>query len=391
MKEGLSSKSGIIRKTLARSPKGASKGGQPMEKFYIGMDIHNKKTMYVIQNEQGSIIGRGSVDTTKDGYTALFIGKEIPPDTEVAIESGEKMYWANLVLMELRMRPVVISAQEVRARARRPNQKSDYRDALEICDGLRRGIYTSIVYVPPPEVQHLREILSRRQHFVKECTRQRNAAKFLIRTKGITLRKSPNLRTITGWEQLINMKEVEDIRGYLGMHYQIWKTANEFIGDLEKKMDKAGEPFKKLLDLLQTMPGVGVVTSTAFVSSLGDAGRFRTSSEVASYIGLVPSTYDSGEKQRHGHITKSGSSYMRSLLCEAAHHAGRSGHPLNALWKRHIIKGGYKKTVTIMAHRMARILFAMWRHNEAFDPNKMESNKPQPKKATRTYRIKSAA
>jgi len=337
-------------------------------------------------DEQGNIIDRGSVDTSKESYMGLLVGKKIPSDTQVAFESGEKMYWANSILIELGMRPVVVSAQEVRAKARRPNQKSDHRDAFEICDGLRRGIYTSIVYVPTPELQNLRKILSRRQHFVKECTRQRNAAKFLIRNLGLNLHKKLCISTTAGWEQLLNMKEVETIAAYLTMHYQLWKMANQFVNDLEKEMDEASKPFKELLELLQTMPGVGPITSTAFVTALGDASRFRTAAEVASYIGLVPSTYDSGEKQRHGHITKNGPAHLRSLLCEAAHHAGKPSHPMNASWRKHMVKSGYKKAITAIAHRMARILFAMWKHQEAFDPNRLQSSKP-----TKTYRIKNAA
>ena len=47
------------------------------------------------------------------------------------------------------------------------------------------------------------------------------------------------------------------------------------------------------------------------------------------YIGLVPFTYDTGEIQRHGHITKRGSGELRAVLCEAAQHAASKRHPLN--------------------------------------------------------------
>lgn len=365
---------------------GPQERGQPMETYYIGMDVHNKKTMYVIMDEQGKVVDRGSINTIKHEYEELLTRKKIPKDTKVAFESGEKMYWASMVLIEAGMLPVVISAQEVRAKARRQKQKSDHRDAFEICDGLRRDIYTSIVYVPPPEVQQLRKVLSRRRHFVEECTRQINAAKFLVRRVG-NLHRRLGLTTVAGWERLLKEEKVAGIRKYLTMHYQIWKQANEILGALDKELAEACKPFKDLLKLLQTMPGVGPITSSAFVAAIGDMNRFRTAAEVASYIGVVPSTYDSGGKERHGHITKSGPSYLRSLLCEAAHHAARTDHPMHASWKKHMVKSGYKKAVTAIGHRIVRVMFSMWKNGQAFDPTKLQSSG----KPTRTYRLKNVA
>lgn len=357
-----------------------------METYYIGMDIHHKKTMYVIMDAPGNVVDRGSVNTNRYEYAGLLTRNKIPKDTKVAFESGEKMYWATTVLVESGMVPIAVSAQEVRAKARRPNQKSDHRDAFEICDGLRRGIYTSIVYIPPPEIQKLRQILSRRRHFVEECTRQINAARFLVRSTGSSNRRL-GLITETGWERLLNDKTVAGVKKYLGMHYQMWKQAKKSLAVLDKELAEACKPFNELLELLQTMPGVGPITSAAFVAALGSISRFRTAAEVASYIGVVPSTYDSGGKERHGHITKNGPSYIRSLLCEAAHHAARVDHPMHASWKRHMVKGGYKKAVTATGHRVVRILFSMWKNNQVFDPTKLQpAGKP-----ARTYRLKTAA
>jgi transposase len=361
--------------------------GQPMESYYIGMDIHHKKTMYVVMDEAGKIVDRGSINTTQEEYAGLFFKGKIPAGTKVALESGDKMYWASKILVEAGMQPVVISAQEVRARARRPNQKSDHRDAFEICDGLRRNIYTSIVYVPPPEVQKLRQILSRRRHFVEECTRQINAAKFLVRGVG-DIHRRLGLITVSGWERLLKEEKVASIRKYLTMHYRIWKQAKEILVVLDKELMDACKPFKELLELLQTMPGVGSITSAAFVAAIGDISRFRTAAEVASYIGVVPSTYDSGGKERHGHITKSGPSYVRSLLCEAAHHAARADHPMHPSWKKHMVKSGYKKAVTAIGHRIVRILFSMWKNGQAFDPAKLL---PAGAPATRVYKLKRVA
>jgi transposase len=391
MKGGLSLSKRYYPPTINEvTPKGPQERRQPLKTYYIGMDIHHKKTMYVIMDEPGNVIDRGSINTNRDEYAGMLARNKVPQDTKVGFESGEKMYWATTVLIEVGMTPIAINAHEVRAKARRPNQKSDHRDAFEICDGLRRGIYTSIVYVPTPEVQKLRRILSRRRFFVKEGTRQLNGARFLLRRLGMGDRKRPGLAKDGDWEKLLKSKEHEEIRGHLSMHYEMWKVARKLVAELDGELAEAGKPFKVLLKLLQTMPGVGPITSVAYVAAIGDISRFRTAAEGASYLGLVPSTFDSGERERHGHITKRGPSYVRSLLCECAHHAAKVDHPLHAFWKRRMVRSGYKKAVTAVSHRMAKILFAMWKNNEKFDPEKLRPVEPV-KKPSRNYRLKRAA
>jgi transposase len=66
-----------------------------------------------------------------------------------------------------------------------------------------------------------------------------------------------------------------------------------------------------------TQPGVGPVTALAFAVTIGDVGRFATSGQVASYVGLIPREHSSGGKQRLGAISKQGNRFLRQLLVEA--------------------------------------------------------------------------
>ncbi len=67
-----------------------------------------------------------------------------------------------------------------------------------------------------------------------------------------------------------------------------------------------------------TQPGVGPITSLAFVLTMGDVSRFPRGKQVASYLGLIPREYSSGGHQRLGSISKQGNRFMRMLLVEAA-------------------------------------------------------------------------
>ena len=75
--------------------------------------------------------------------------------------------------------------------------------------------------------------------------------------------------------------------------------------------------------LLMTQPGVGPITSMAFVLTMGNVSRFKRGKQVASYLGLIPREYSSGGHQRFGSISKQGNGFMRMLLVEAAQVAVR--------------------------------------------------------------------
>jgi transposase len=76
------------------------------------------------------------------------------------------------------------------------------RDAFELCEGLRRGIYRSIVHVPRPEISRLRDTLSRRHHFVRLQAAQVGAVKALLRAAGLG-RLSRSLGSEAGWARVI--------------------------------------------------------------------------------------------------------------------------------------------------------------------------------------------
>jgi Transposase and inactivated derivatives len=218
---------------------------------------------------------------------------------------------------------VIIDAREVRAKARRPNQKSDSRDAYEICDGLRRGIYSSSVHVPEAGIEKLRQILSRRRHFIRIKISQVNAAKHQLRAVGLG-NLSRTLTTAEAWSKLLDHPALRPLKSMLSHHADIWRLADEKVDIFNAELEKAIEPYRTAIERLQSVPGVGPITAATFVAVVADPKRFQSSAHLASYAGLVPSTYDSGGRERHGRITRRGSAELRTMLVEAAQQPGGS-------------------------------------------------------------------
>lgn len=342
-----------------------------MSARYVGLDAHSKSCVYVIQDGEGRPAGEGRVPTTLEGLALLRERHQLPPGTRVALESGTVAFFVARRLEALGLDPRVVDASEVRAKAVRPNQKSDRRDAIELCEGLRRGIYRTRVHVPPEAIEQLRETLGRRRHFVRIRTMEVNATKRLLRTAGLPA-LARSLRSEKAWDRLLQAVAFSpSLHAFVSAHRALWTCAREQIARLEESLAAQGAPFSNELDRLQTVPGVGPIVALTALAAFSDVQRFPSAKHAASYAGLVPAGYDSGETVRRGRITKRGSNELRAMLCEAAHHAARPNHPLNPFFASIAARRGYKMAVVAVAHRLCRILYAMLRRKRDFDLSRL--------------------
>lgn len=343
-----------------------------MNELYIGMDVHSKSIYCIAQDWFGKVLFDGRIETKPEvikEFLMNFPGGRVPKGTRIGFESGTQATWLSRLLDSLGMEPLVIDAHEVRKKARRIGQKTDRRDAFEICEGIRKQMYDSIVYIPDEETQKLKDILKKRRHFVNICVREKNSAKALLRGTGISTSRLP-LKGKTSWENLCK-RLGDNYRGsYARMHMDVWEMAYKKVEELEVELNEALEPFKDIMDILTTVPGVGLITAATFIGTVGTPRRFPDSSRVVSYVGLAASTFDSGEHTRHGSITKRGPAELRTMLCEAAQSARKSNNPFNPYFLKICSKKGYKKAIVAVAHKMAKILYQMWKRKESFDIRK---------------------
>jgi transposase len=343
----------------------------------------------VIQTTDGKVAGRGEIPTTPAGFSDLTMTYKLGSGTRAALERGSVAFFVARTLSYLGIDPVVVDAYGVRAKAHRPTQKSDSRDAFELCEGLRRGIYRSIVHVPRPEICRLRETLSRRRYFVRVQSAQVVTAKGLLRARGLSELTRLRLLTDDSWNKLIGSLGMHpDLQGQVEHHWALWCCAKAQVATLEASLQTQVEKsFSDDVRRLQTIPGVGAIVASTAIAVLSAVGRFEDAKHVASYAGLVPSTHQSGDRDAHGRITKKGSGELRAMLREAAHHAGRPQHPLHPYFVRLCARRGYKTATIAVAHRLCRIIFAMLRNKADFDASKLRiEHGPFEQRIVRAYR-----
>ena len=206
-----------------------------------------------------------------------------------------------------------IRASEVR------EQKNDRRDAALILKLLLEGRFPRI-WTPSGEEKDLRQLLIHRHKLVRIRVQVKNELQHLAMNQGVT--RAGKLWSKAGEKVLSELplkpwasRRRQDL-------FKIREMLNGQIDLLDQAVVQAAQNNEKAR-LLMTQPGVGPITSMAFVLTMGDVSRFPRGKQVASYLGLIPREYSSGGHQRFGPISKQGNGFLRMLLVEAAQVAVR--------------------------------------------------------------------
>lgn len=142
---------------------------------------------------------------------------------------------------------------------------------------------------------------------------------------------------------------------------------------LERDLDRLGQGIEAVRHL-RSVPGIGPLTATALVAFVGTIHRFASARRFASYLGLVPKEFSSGETRRLGRISKQGDTYLRTLLIHGARSilnaAKRKTRPDDlARWALGIeATRGHNKAAVALANKLARIAWSVWRDDRDYEP-----------------------
>lgn len=153
---------------------------------------------------------------------------------------------------------------------------------------------------------------------------------------------------------------------------------NERIGTLDAQIlscDRRIEALARECEAarrLMAIPGIGPVTATAIVSTVGPAREFKNGRQFAGWLGLVPRQYSTGGKVRLGRITKQGDVYLRTLLIHGTRAVLMRVHERTdraSSWVRGLIeRRGYKRAAVALAAKSARTIWAMLAKGQTYAP-----------------------
>jgi len=322
----------------------------------IGCDFHPSYQQIVVWDQvSGEVVEKALSHERKEEVRAFYAGLQGP--VRVGIEASGQSQWFEQMLGELGHEVRIGDAAKIRAATDR-KQKTDRRDAELLVKLLEEGRFPQI-WVPTPAERDVRQLLLHRHKLVRMRTQVKNQLQALALNQG--LQRKGKLWSVAGRKQLealpllpwASRRRAE----LLGLLDQLEKSLEE----LDRATTEQANTRREVRRLM-THPGVGPVTALAFVLTLGPPQRFRRGKQVASYFGLIPSEYSSGEgKQRLGHISKQGSSFVRGLLVEAAQSAVRHEPQLRREYQRLAQRRCRALAKVAMARKLAVRLYWMLR------------------------------
>ena len=320
----------------------------------IGCDLHaRQQTLAILETITGETV---NLTLMHEGNNVREFYAQLPRPMLVGIEATGSMHWFLNLMAELGIECRVGHPAQIRAAEPR-KQKHDRRDADLILKLLAENRFPAI-WLPSQELLDLRALLLHRHQWVRLRTRIQNALQAIALANG--LRRGPGLWSHDGQAKIALLP--------LSPHSAYRRDAllamyGKMESEIEKLTQRVAEQaeHRSRAQLLMTHPGVGPITALATEVFLGDPRRFADGKALASYAGIIPREYSSGDHQRLGGVTKQGSPLLRFFWGEAGAHAVRRDPELKRFYRRKLVQKGLGKARVAVARKLGIRLWIMLR------------------------------
>jgi transposase len=298
------------------------------QNIYVGFDVHLNSWKVTILTEKVAVKTFSQDPNPELLYQ--YLKRNFPGGNYYsAYEAGFCGYWIHNKLLSLGINSIVVNPADIPTTNKERVQKEDKRDSKKIARSLRSGDLKAI-YVPDIKTLEDRGLLRARATMVKDLTRFKNRIKSFLHFHGIeypeSFRKPQShwSNRFMTWLESIELTE-ESGKISLGSFIHQSKNLRATVLDLTKQIQilSQTEHYQNDVKLLRSLPGIGVLTAMIILTELETILRFSNLDKLCCYIGLVPSTNSSGEREIAGDITSRGHSVLRNAIIESAWTAAR--------------------------------------------------------------------
>jgi len=320
-------------------------------KLFIGIDMH--KASWSIRLATDLFQGKRMTIPADPENLRNFVEKNFP-DHEVhcAYEAGCCGYSAHRAFQGFGWNSLVFNPSDISRTGKSQFQKSDQIDADLICRELRDNRLVGIT-VPDMERDHLRCLFRRRNDLVKDLRQIKSKIKMQLLYLGI---KPPpefdNANWTKGFRRWIDELsfENETVKAAMNSRKAQFDFIEASVREVSNELRKyCRQHYKKDYRLLRSVPGIGGIVACAILSELGDLRRFNNFRQLAAYVGLMPSLYQTGDNVRSLGINPRGNGIIRSYFVEASWQALRFDPAMQAYYRTHA--GRNSKTILVKVAR----------------------------------------
>jgi transposase len=344
-------------------------GSRERPKVTAGLDLGDKYSyLCLIDTDSGEVIEEGRLRTTPEALRRRFASER--PPMRIALETGTHSPWVSRLLEGLGHEVLVANARKLRL-IYSNKRKTDEVDAENLARLAR--VDPKLLY----PLKHRGEdsqahmaIIRSRQALVDCRTQLVNHVRGAVKSFGARLPKCP----ARSFHKRAPEHIPEALMPALKPLLEQIGSLTERIRQYERQLETISKEYYPETELLRQVEGIGPLTALTFVLTLEDPYRFEKSRSVGAYLGLVPATDRSGERDPQRRISKEGDEMLRKLLVGSAHYIlgpFGSDSDLRRHGEKIAARGGKnskKRAAVAVARKLSVLLHRLWVSGEIYDP-----------------------
>jgi transposase len=337
-------------------------------KMTAGLDLGDKYSyLCLVDQHSGEVIEEGRLRTSPEAFRRRFVSEQ---PMRIAIEAGTHSPWASRLLEECGHEVLVANARKLRL-IYANKRKTDEIDAENLARLAR--LDPKLLYPLKhrgEESQAHMALIRSREALVGTRTQLVNHVRGTVKSFGHRLPKCPARSFHKNAPEHIP----KALQPALGPILEQIGSLTERIRDYERRLETIAKDRYPETELLRQVEGIGPLTALTFVLTVEDPYRFEKSRSVGAYLGLVPSTDRSGDRDPQKRISKEGDEMLRRLLVSSAHYIlGPFGSDSDL--RRHGekiasrgAKNAKKRAAVAVARKLSVLLHRLWVSGEVYDP-----------------------
>lgn len=289
--------------------------------LYIGMDVHKKSWSVCILTD--SFEHKTFSQPPDASVLVNYLKRNFPGAAYHAVyEAGFSGFWTHDRLREQGVDCMIANPADIPTKDKERAGKTDPVDCRKLARSLRSGDLEGI-HVPSRAAVEDRSLLRTRRGMVKKQTRSKNQIKSLLAFYGIhipaDLAQSHWSKKFIDWIDSIRMEKASGNHA-LKAHLDELNHIRQILAGLSRNILALSRTdyYHASVTLLRTVPGISTLTAMVLLTELDGIHRFSSLDKLSSYVGLVPNTNSSGEKNIVTGITKRRNPALRGILIESA-------------------------------------------------------------------------
>ena len=333
----------------------------------VGIDLSDRSFAYQELNGQGEVISSGTGKLNRESLREFLAQR--PKKTRVAFEAGTHSGWVRDEVEAVGCEAIVANPRQIAVITSKRNRN----DAVDAAGLAHYALVSPETLAPvelrPREQQGAMRWIRARSVFVDTGTIGIYTVRGLVKQSGQRIRKCD---AASFAEVALEGLEEAERAIVTGLVSVIRETSRQ-IAEYDRKLEELASREYPETRYLRQVNGVGTLTALTFVLTLSRPDRVARSRDVGPLLGLVPARRQSGERDPHMRITKTGSKYLRKLLVQCSHRIlGRRGED-SALRTWGLAHAGTsratkRRAVVGVARKLAVLLHRLWSRQEVYRP-----------------------